>query len=1066
MSRNIIDPNSERNTVKHRDTLLGSPSNACSFNPTSAHSLRPARRPAFAGFIPLPPITASPICTPSLSMDSRNFPSYAVLPAGAHVEINAAHSPPKLARRSVACMTHRPSSPITPSTSFPASLPPHHFLFSHGYDFSAPLLIRAIHKLGTQSIVQGEPPSLTKAIMHGEVNGDDEQATSRRSRHIFHIPHEVISDNEDNGPNLSHHSNEEMSGEGSDSVRKYYALMELLTTEVGYLQDLKVLVTIYLHNLPTLACRPPTLSSSFASSPWINSYAHIYAPSPSAAVLAESMGTEILDLHEHFVEELREAMSPLGFPVTTCENENESEQIQKDRIHHIDAAVRIVSTKFAAEASRFNLYQKFCTGHPEALDLVRKTHRQHPSEWESFEQRCSSMVGANDVTPEAPKPQRASSDKSQSSTVKTESDPKRTVSMTSIDSAVRTLRIRASGVSSFEPLAFPASMQKEKSGPRLSFLDYLIKPVQRICKYPLLLDQLRQGAFVRVDARTDVDVVQSAAQAMRHVATSVDEARHRQDVAVQTSLIASRILLATPATGISSMTASTFHILTPSFLASLGICLLAGPLDVIHCCTSNPPGITSNLKAKYLGVFLYYGGYMLLAKVSKGKVYEPRHWFSLSQFEIFDIESDEAMLPCSFRISCLGHELEFAAACQREKDVWLDCIRESLTCAPAWTNEPTPSLKFENKDSQPASPIDNGPHDHGNALPTIQSIPELTDGSNNLEQLDALVSSQSPKPRSKKRKERNDSLPPSRRSSTASVKAIFSPMVSDSETVVIRRSSMNARSHVDEGLRDIISQQCLTARSYASRREDELFQGSKNRMGFTRSNSGASMAGIAKNRLSRHESVRVRRRGALLDSADTNHQNRHTLSKARSMMIGRSPTGKLSITSISESDALFMNRSTHPPPSPYSQSSSKTSSPISPISSPSRNSTPPRGATVDLTPDSYDIPMKTTRSLRGLFYSRTNHPTTPNTNHNEKPTSTDPEPPTKISTPNTLKRWAMGSLHRRTRSAPDVPENLLSPPSNIEAPSPSGRRKSLLSPAFQYSTAKTDIPSLLQRLKA
>ena len=47
-------------------------------------------------------------------------------------------------------------------------------------------------------------------------------------------------------------------------------------------------------------------------------------------------------------------------------------------------------------------------------------------------------------------------------------------------------------------------------------------------------------------------------------------------------------------------------------------------------------------RAKYLGAFLYAGGYCILAKVSKGgRVYQPRHWFSLSTVEVVDAKEDD-----------------------------------------------------------------------------------------------------------------------------------------------------------------------------------------------------------------------------------------------------------------------------------------------------------------------------------------------------------------------------------------------------------------------------------------
>jgi hypothetical protein len=278
---------------------------------------------------------------------------------------------------------------------------------------------------------------------------------------------------------------------------------------------------------------------------------------------------------------------------------------------------------------------------------------QHPLEWDAFEQRCASLVvqlGLSTIgIPRSPDSQQPPSPtKSESSLVNKERD--RTASFSSIDGAVRTLRSRASSLSPRDPLTSPFDTRKERGPPRLALMDYMIKPVQRICKYPLILDQLKPGKSARAPSpahlRSDINVVvESAAQAMRHVASSVDEARLRQDVAIQSALIVSRISLASSA--ISQMTSvhPAFQMLTTSFLSSLGTCLLAGSLDVMHFHMSQLPG-GSSIQAKYLGAFLYPGGYLILVKISssKGKVYEPRHWFSLGDFDISECEEDDGML--------------------------------------------------------------------------------------------------------------------------------------------------------------------------------------------------------------------------------------------------------------------------------------------------------------------------------------------------------------------------------------------------------------------------------------
>lgn len=235
-----------------------------------------------------------------------------------------------------------------------------------------------------------------------------------------------------------------------------------------------------------------------------------------------------------------------------------------------------------------------------------------------------------------------SCDSTESTHLMTE-DRKRAMSLTCLDGTVRTMRSRSTLTMTKDSVVFPSAPRRDKGIRRIAFADYLIKPIQRICKYPLLLDQLLPSKALRLqtspEGRSDVHVVvESAAQAMRHVATSVDEARHRQDIATQSSLILSRITL-----GLASTSASPsplVQVLNQDFLSSLGTCVLSGSLDVMHYHPTRPLGQISNIKAKYLGAFLYSGGYLILVKVCKGGKYVPRHWFSLVDFEVSDVEDD------------------------------------------------------------------------------------------------------------------------------------------------------------------------------------------------------------------------------------------------------------------------------------------------------------------------------------------------------------------------------------------------------------------------------------------
>jgi hypothetical protein len=285
----------------------------------------------------------------------------------------------------------------------------------------------------------------------------------------------------------------------------------------------------------------------------------------------------------------------------------------------------------------------FCTGHPEALQLVHRAQHHYPVEWEAYEQHCASLIinmagQAPGSRPESPR-SRSEGEEQVPQGLPASKRRKRTNSLTSLDGAVSKVRSLAN-------LKETSADGRKDKHHRLAFLDYMIKPIQRICKYPLLLDQLRPSKTLRAMSHHTVRphvnvVVDSAAQAMRHVAIAVDEARHRQDVAMQSSLIISRIALAHPSAATSHMSSAypAFQILTPSFLSSLGTCLLAGSLDVMHY---HSPSTGTNINAKYLGAFLYLGGYLILVKVTKSKVYEPRHWFSLADFDVVDLKEEDS----------------------------------------------------------------------------------------------------------------------------------------------------------------------------------------------------------------------------------------------------------------------------------------------------------------------------------------------------------------------------------------------------------------------------------------
>ncbi len=267
-------------------------------SPLGKEPSRSGRRPTTCGFLPLPSISASPICTPTTSSSSRHmfgddFPGsssgtddYITAPptpsdngsskshlAPTWISIPPT-PPPKLFRRSVTCVARLPhSTAVSPSASFPASGVPHadpliisqpafkrrasvpsmssHPPIRSASDSATALVRRRKSKNNAEAIVAASP-------LRTSFRSRPPSAFHNRAHPMFSISHEVNSDHEDNGDGSGsmdgsveasssdqNHASELWHVEKcKDDIRKYHALMELLSTEVRYLMDLRVLVMV------------------------------------------------------------------------------------------------------------------------------------------------------------------------------------------------------------------------------------------------------------------------------------------------------------------------------------------------------------------------------------------------------------------------------------------------------------------------------------------------------------------------------------------------------------------------------------------------------------------------------------------------------------------------------------------------------------------------------------------------------------------------------------------------------------------------------------------------------
>ena len=181
----------------------------------------------------------------------------------------------------------------------------------------------------------------------------------------------------------------------------------------------------------------------------------------------------------------------------------------------------------------------------------------------------------------------------------------------------------------------------------------------------------------------------------------------------------------------------------------------------------------------------------------------------------------------------------------------MDALRGCLSTTPAWPSGTAPSSLEPPSAVDALSPVD----EPVSALPTIQSIPEI-ETSHKSDSPPSPLQRQKSAPRAEISVSRGLSEPPpSRRESATSLMNIFGP-VTDPGAVTVTRASPQARSIVDALLGDVFSAACHSARSYAEAHSETLFHVSP------------TFGAAAKSRLTKRESVHVRRRRSYVDLAD------------------------------------------------------------------------------------------------------------------------------------------------------------------------------------------------------
>ncbi|KAK0550012.1 hypothetical protein OC846_003846 [Tilletia horrida] len=384
---------------------------------------------------------------------------------------------------------------------------------------------------------------------------------------------------------------------------------------------------------------------------------------------------ELLSLHQSAAWRLEAIVSRYGL------DHPESDPAVKIKLSHtaLEEGTRKIAEYLSntLAPSLRELYASFCSKHMEALSAVKDAERRGPAEWAAYERTCADIlqVVAARMSPTLPLPS--------SSPV----DPSSSASQSGAASMSQANQHQHQHHHHHQSSPLAPLLGKGSRPHKLVFHDYFVKPIQRIALYPLLLQSLLKYCSEsaplgstgdgNLDPRTpepeaaktgtgkDRDAVSKAMEALVGVVEHVNEAGRLRLEERLSQTISDRI--------------EVHYNVTPSFLHSLGHCLLSGTLDVLYYQRHGFP-LSSPLRLKYHGCVLYHG-FMLIVKVRKSATYEPRFWFPLWLARLSDVPEDSRFLPHSFRLSVRNHHFELVASNDRERQLWIEALGEAISKA-------------------------------------------------------------------------------------------------------------------------------------------------------------------------------------------------------------------------------------------------------------------------------------------------------------------------------------------------------------------------------------------------
>ncbi|KAI9276551.1 Dbl homology domain-containing protein [Sporodiniella umbellata] len=190
---------------------------------------------------------------------------------------------------------------------------------------------------------------------------------------------------------------------------------------------------------------------------------------------------------------------------------------------------------------------------------------------------------------------------------------------------------------------------------KLRFEDYLIKPVQRICRYQLLIKEIIRYTSSQT---AEYDLWTAALNEMQDIVMEIDDLKFQRDMKERTEKFIERL--------------DGDWRMSKQHASQLGPLRMAGAIEITYSALGQ-----SVPKSRYLGCFIF-STYMIMVRPKKVTAYEPKHWFPLRLADLENLEDIEGQREHSFIVRCKKHTFIFGATCTQEKQLWIKQIQEAI----------------------------------------------------------------------------------------------------------------------------------------------------------------------------------------------------------------------------------------------------------------------------------------------------------------------------------------------------------------------------------------------------